>query len=157
VKSNYKTGITLEYTYASKYLPVWRQIDAGLKTLFGRFEQAAISGQRGIAVDSLIGTTIPATSSDRPGSLAGWHEKGGRTLSHSELGLSLSEYYRDGQAIFIITRIDGNLNQTILDVKLLPANLIDYKIVGNKLVFLNDALNRYSLEPYCKSKKSPNQ
>ena len=41
VKSNYKTGIALEYTYASKYLSDWRQIDAGLKTLFDRFEQAA--------------------------------------------------------------------------------------------------------------------
>lgn len=41
VKSNYKAGIALEYTYANKYLPAWRQIDADLKTLFDRFEQAA--------------------------------------------------------------------------------------------------------------------
>lgn len=41
VTSNYKTDIRLEYTYARKYLPHWRQIDADLKTLFDRFEQAA--------------------------------------------------------------------------------------------------------------------
>lgn len=41
VKSNYKTGIVLEYTYASKYLPVWRQIDAGIKAIFDLFEQSA--------------------------------------------------------------------------------------------------------------------
>lgn len=34
-------------------------------------------------------------------------------------------------------------------------NIMDYKIVGNKLVFLNNAGNRYSLVPYCDSNKEP--
>ncbi len=41
VKSNYKNGIALEYTYSAKYLPHWREIDTALKAMFDRFEQAA--------------------------------------------------------------------------------------------------------------------
>ena len=63
--------------------------------------------------DNLIGSTIFAQSETRTGSLRGWHERGGTSLGYSELGLGLSEYYRDGQVIFIITKTDSKLNQTI--------------------------------------------
>lgn len=106
-----------------------------------------------INVDALVGTTIPARSASRTGDLNGWHERGGTLLGHSELGLGLSEYYRDGQAIFIITRTDSKLNKTILDVRKLPMNIMDHKIVGNKLVFLKNAVNRYGLAHYCASNK----
>lgn len=41
VKSNYKNGIALSYTYGIKYLPHWREINTTLKAMFDRFEQAA--------------------------------------------------------------------------------------------------------------------
>lgn len=77
----------------------------------------ANSDQPGFTTDDLIGTTIFALSETKTGNLRGWHSRGGATLGYSELGLGLSEYYRDGQAIFIITRIDGKLNKTILDFR----------------------------------------
>lgn len=40
VKSNYKYGFALEYSFSSKYKDRWKAIDEGLKQLFDEFEQA---------------------------------------------------------------------------------------------------------------------
>ena len=40
-KSNYRPGLVLEYYYALKYLPQWKEIDDNLKTMFDKFAQAA--------------------------------------------------------------------------------------------------------------------
>lgn len=39
VKSNYQPGLVLEYYYALKYLPQWKEIDDGLKVMFDKFAQ----------------------------------------------------------------------------------------------------------------------
>lgn len=102
-------------------------------------------------VTQLIGTKIPARSASRPGSLPGWNEKGGGVLGSSDLKILMSEYYRGNQAIFIITSIDKQRNQTILDARALPMHIMDYKIVGNNIVFIEGA-NRYGMAYVCMSK-----
>lgn len=42
-KSNYHTGIVLEYYYGIDHLSQWREIEKGLKTIFDRFAEAAQS------------------------------------------------------------------------------------------------------------------
>lgn len=44
-KSNYRPGIVLEYYYGLDHLPRWREIDNGLKAMFDRFSQTALSEQ----------------------------------------------------------------------------------------------------------------
>jgi len=107
------------------------------------------------SVTRLVGTKIPARTAGSIGSLPGWNEKGGWSLGDSKLRFGLSEYYRGNQAIFIITRTDRQLNGTILDARKLPMHVIDYRIVGNDIVFLKDA-KRYGLAAYCESKVVPN-
>ena len=41
VKSDYLPYLVLEYYYALKYLPQWKEIDDGLKAMFGQFASAA--------------------------------------------------------------------------------------------------------------------
>lgn len=41
IKSNYRSGLVLEYYYALQYLPQWQEIDNNLKTMFDKFAQAA--------------------------------------------------------------------------------------------------------------------
>lgn len=41
VRSNYKPGLIVEYYYALKYLPQWKEIDDGLKAMFDKFAQVA--------------------------------------------------------------------------------------------------------------------
>ncbi len=45
VKSNYRTGLVLEYYYALQYLPQWQQIDKDIKAMFDRFALTAQSNQ----------------------------------------------------------------------------------------------------------------
>lgn len=39
VKSNYKSGLVLEYYYSLTYLPQWKEIDDGLKIMLDKFYQ----------------------------------------------------------------------------------------------------------------------
>lgn len=48
VSSNYKHYLDLEYSYALKYLPQWKEIDDKLKALFDKFAQAAASEGSGL-------------------------------------------------------------------------------------------------------------
>lgn len=41
VRSNYQPGLVLEYYYALKYLPQWKEIDDGLKVMFDKFALSA--------------------------------------------------------------------------------------------------------------------
>lgn len=41
VVSGYRPYLVLEYSYALKYLPQWKEIDDGLKAMFDKFAQAA--------------------------------------------------------------------------------------------------------------------
>lgn len=43
MKTRYRDGIVLRYSYSKDYLPNWREIDMKVKALFDRFEQGAQS------------------------------------------------------------------------------------------------------------------
>ena len=45
VRSNYKNGIVLEYSYSRDFFQSWKQIDANLKAMFDRFEQTASAAE----------------------------------------------------------------------------------------------------------------
>jgi len=45
IKSKYRPYLVLEYSYALKYLPQWKEIDDGLKAMFDRFGQSVQASQ----------------------------------------------------------------------------------------------------------------
>lgn len=60
VTSNYGSGLVLEYYYALKYLPQWKEIDDGLKAMFDIFAQTAQAASSNQLGRYIIALTIPA-------------------------------------------------------------------------------------------------
>lgn len=98
-------------------------------------------------VSALIGQgiwTLPKQGSNQS---SGWNLIGGRTIRDPEL--SLHEYYRDKQAIFVIVKKD----RTIADARLLPMQVLNCRVSEAKYIFINDA-RRYGLTHVCQVKNN---
>ncbi|MDP3812053.1 MAG: hypothetical protein Q8Q78_13710 [Hydrogenophaga sp.] len=132
--------------FACKWQSKWLLVFAICAT-----STSAISDDARNSIHGLIGKILPALPDGRVGILADWIQKGGTVLDSTDLGLNLSEYYRNGDAIFIVTKMKSNRDQVITASAILPTNIMNYRIIKNTLIFRKNAENGYSLEPYCKS------
>ena len=102
---------------------------------------------------SLVGMRIPANAQGMQGDVPGWFVMGSYALSapkHKLLSMGVEELYRDDVSIFVIDIVDEmDWSRTILDVQVLPQNMLWYDIKNSNIVPKKDE-HMYSFNSMCK-------
>lgn len=101
-------------------------------------------------VKAMIGIKIPPKIvGERGGDIPKFSRLGGALVKENDSGNTLA--YDEGVAsgqwpVFFVERIFKDKTTEILDVQMLPENLMEWRFVGEKIVFLK---NRYKLSSHC--------
>ncbi|MBU1214990.1 MAG: hypothetical protein KKF58_05800 [Gammaproteobacteria bacterium] len=102
-------------------------------------------------VKKLIGMRIPAKAGDV---VPGWKVMGAgifgvKTGAGQELGYEL--LYQQDISILVTDELDSDHSRTIIDARILPRQLLTYKVEGGKAVRKKNANRMYFVEHGCKS------
>lgn len=100
-------------------------------------------------VKKLIGMKIPAKAGDV---VPGWKVIGAGMLvinSNAEKKLGYELLYQKNISIFLVDVMNGDRNRTIIDVRVLPRQLLNYTVRDEQIVFKKNANHFYMFEHNC--------
>lgn len=99
---------------------------------------------------SLIGMKFQSEKLGRFGNIEGWEAKRGTVLNalpDSKRVMSVEELYRDGVTVFVTELLDQtDWSKTILDVQMLPRQLLNYNINNGQIVWKKNLFQFYQFE-----------